>query len=38
VTSVTASALPDNLKPIYARLFTTIDGVQVHADYTYTAQ
>jgi hypothetical protein len=38
VTSVIPSGLPANLKPIYARLFTTINGVQVHADYTYTAQ
>jgi hypothetical protein len=38
VTSVIVSGLPTNLKPIYARLFTTINGVQVHADYTYLAQ
>jgi len=36
-TSVTATGLPTNGETIYARLFTTINGVTVHTDYTYTA-
>jgi hypothetical protein len=36
-TSVAVSGLPTNSKTIYARLFTTLNGVQVHLDTTYTA-
>lgn len=36
-TSATVSGLPTNGKTIYARLFTTLNGVQVHLDTTYTA-
>ncbi len=35
-TSVTAG-LPTNGETVYARLFTTINGVAEHTDYTYTA-
>ena len=33
----TVSGLPTNGLPIYARLFSTISGVDQHTDYTYTA-
>ncbi|MDR3773165.1 MAG: protease pro-enzyme activation domain-containing protein, partial [Terracidiphilus sp.] len=36
-TSVTAGGLPTNGETVYARLFTYINGVTEHADYTYTA-
>ena len=37
-TSVTATGLPTNGETIYARLYTYINGVTEHTDYTYTAQ
>jgi len=36
-TSVTAKGLPNNGETIYARLYTNMDGITVHTDYTYTA-
>jgi len=36
-TFVTFGALPTNGVMIYARLYTTLNGVSVHNDYTYTA-
>jgi hypothetical protein len=36
-TSATFSALPTNGETLYARLFTTLGGVSVHTDTTYTA-
>jgi hypothetical protein len=35
-TSVTFGGLPTNGEKVYARLFTTVNGALVHADYTYT--
>jgi hypothetical protein len=35
--SVTFGGLPTNGETIYARLFTTLNGVSVHSDFTYTA-
>ena len=37
VTSSTVNGLPANGETVYARLFTTINGVQLYTDYTYTA-
>jgi subtilisin-like proprotein convertase family protein len=36
-TSVTFGGLPTNGETIYARLFSTVNGTQLHTDYTYTA-
>jgi hypothetical protein len=36
-THITVNGLPTNGKTIYARLFTALNGVQVHIDTTYTA-
>jgi hypothetical protein len=36
-TSVTFGALPTNGETIYVRLWTTLSGLSLHADYTYTA-
>jgi hypothetical protein len=36
-TSVNVTGLPINGEPIYARLFTQLNGTWVHTDYTYTA-
>jgi hypothetical protein len=35
-TSVTFSSLPTNGETVYARLFTTFNGVTLHTDYMYT--
>jgi hypothetical protein len=37
-TSAKVTGLPTNGKTIYARLFTTLNGVQVYVDYTYKAK
>ena len=37
-TSVTVNNLPDNGKPIYARLYTILNGVTLYHDYVYTAK
>jgi len=36
-TSLTANQLPNNGKTIFARLYTGVNGVWTHIDYTYTA-
>jgi hypothetical protein len=36
-TSLSLSRVPTNGETIYVRLFTSFNGVQTHADYTYTA-
>jgi len=37
VASATATGLPTNGETLYARLYTYFNGVQVYADFTYTA-
>ena len=37
-TSVTVTGMPVNGEPIYARLWTSWNGVKKYVDYVYTAQ